>query len=126
MNDDDQTETIRIHTDGTKQTVGIRTDITFEITDNKNSTKNSTEQEDDDEEVPVFKGNGNPVGNRRNLPNQPSFHGINDDPLPYDAGTWVHFFPMQNGWTTERSFQPSRHRSNSHLILILLTVYSCL
>lgn len=121
---DDKTETIRIHTDGAKQTVGVHTDIVFEI-DKKNDTKRtdgrnaeSTENEDDTE-VPVYRGThteGERTSyDRRRDPNdyyrhqanfhQANFHGVNDeDSVKYgDAGTWVRFLPMANGgWTTER------------------------
>lgn len=123
---DDKTETIRIQTEGAKQTVGIHTDITFEIDGKKNSTKptdgkNAESEEDDDTEVPVYRGshtdNDRNNYNRRRGPddyytNNAQFHGTNDeDSIKYaDAGTWVRFLPMANGgWTTERyseSFTP--------------------
>lgn len=124
---DEKTETIRIQTDGAKQTVGIHTDITFEIDDKKkNATKstdgkNAESSEDDDTEVPVYRGTHTEGErnnfNRRRDPNdyymnQANFHGTNDeDSIKYaDAGTWVRFLPMSNGaWTTERyseSFTP--------------------
>lgn len=115
---EDKTETIRIQTDGAKQTVGIHTDITFEIDDkNKNGTKstdgkNAESDEDDDTEVPVYRGTHTKSErnnfNRRRDPHdyyQANFHGTNDDEgIKYaDAGTWVRFLPMANGaWTTER------------------------
>lgn len=124
---DDKTETIRIHTDGAKQQIGIITDITFEI-DKKNDTKKTTDgrnaessENDDDTEVPVYRGThteGERTSyDRRRDPNdyyrhQGNFHGVNDeDSVKYgDAGTWVRFLPMANGaWTTERyseSFTP--------------------
>lgn len=124
---DDKTETIRIHTDGAQQTVGIHTDITFEI-DKKNDTKptdgrNAESSENDDTEVPIYRGTHTEEErrsydyDRRRDPNeyyrnQANFHGVNDeDSVRYgDAGTWVRFLPMANGaWTTERyseSFTP--------------------
>lgn len=133
---DDKTETIRIQTDGAKQTVGIHTDITFEI-DKKNATKstdgkNAEKDEDDDREVPVYRGS-HTEGERRNYnprrdPNdyymhQANFHGVNDeDGVKYaDAGTWVRFLPMANGaWTTERyseTFNPQSNTSNNWFLL---------
>lgn len=122
---DDKTETIRIHTDGAQQTVGIHTDITFEI-DKKNGTKatdgrNAESSESDDTEVPIYRGTHtegerNSYDRRRDpnefYRNQANFHGVNDEAnVKYgDAGTWVRFVPMANGaWTTERyseSFTP--------------------
>lgn len=122
---DDKTETIRIHTDGAQQTVGIHTDITFEL-DKKNDTKvtdgrNAESSENDDTEVPIYRGTHTEEErrsyDRRRDPNefyrnQANFHGVNDeDSVRYgDAGTWVRFLPMANGaWTTERyseSFTP--------------------
>lgn len=119
---DDKTETIRIHTDGAQQTVGIHTDITFEI-DKKNDTKstdgrNAESTENDDTEVPVYRGTHtegerNSYDRRRDpndfYRNQANFHGVNDeDSVKYgDAGTWVRFLPMANGgWTTERYSEP--------------------
>ncbi|XP_031629432.1 uncharacterized protein LOC116344806 isoform X2 [Contarinia nasturtii] len=120
---EDKTETIRIQTDGgSKQTVGIHTDITFELDDKKNDTKktdgkNAESDEDDDSEVPVYRGT-HTEGERNNFNrrydpnfymNQPNYHGTNDeDSYKYadtGAGTWVRFLPMANGggWTTERS-----------------------
>lgn len=119
---EDRTETIRIQTNRGKQTVGIHTDITFELDDTK---KNHTKQmngktaesdENDDSEVPIYhglhtEGERNNF-NRRNDPNgyhinQAKFSGTNDDDNSKyytDAGgTWVRFLPMANGgWTTER------------------------
>lgn len=123
---EDKTETIRIQTEGAKQTVGIHTDITFELDDKKNDTKstdgkNAESSEDDDTEVPVYRGSNTQSDrnnfNRRHDPNdyymnQANYHGTNDeDNIRYgDAGTWVRFLPMANGgWTTERyseSFTP--------------------
>lgn len=116
---DDKTETIRIQTDGAKQTVGIHTDITFEI--DKNSTKSTdgrkaeSDEDNDDTEVPIYRGSHtegdrNNIGRRRDPNdyymhhNQPNnFHGVNDEDRYGDAGTWVRFLPMANGaWTTER------------------------
>lgn len=124
---EDKTETIRIQTDGAKQTVGIHTDITFELNDKKNSTKssdgkNAESSENDDTEVPVYRGT-HADGDRNNFnrrrdpndyyQNQANYHGTNDEEsIRYgDAGgTWVRFLPMANGgWTTERyseSFPP--------------------
>lgn len=122
---DDKTETIRIQTDGAKQTVGIHTDITFEI-DKKNNTKstdgrNAESDDDDDTEVPVYRGSHTEGErnkyDRRNDPNeyymnQANFHRVNnEESVRYgEGGTWVRFLPMANGaWTTERyseSFNP--------------------
>lgn len=121
---DDKTETIRIHTDGAKQTVGIHTDITFEV-DKKNDTKTAggrnAESSETDESVPIYRGTHTEEErynyDRRRDPNeyyrnQANFHGVNDeDSVRYgDAGNWVRFLPMANGaWTTERyseSFTP--------------------
>lgn len=123
-NSEDKTETVRIQTKGAKQTVGIHTDITFEIDDKKNNTKPmdgvNAESEENDEEVPVYRGT-HTEGDRSNFNrryddshrmNQASFHGTNDDDqIKYaDAGTWIRFLPSANGaWTTERyseSFKP--------------------
>lgn len=112
-------ETIRISTmDGAKQTVGIHTDITFEIDDKKNDSKSmdgkNAESEETEDEVPIYRGThtDNERNNRRYDMNQPSFHGVNDEEgIRYaDAGTWIRFLPSSNGgWTTERyseSFKP--------------------
>lgn len=114
---EDKTETIRIQTEGAKQTVGIHTDITFEIDDKKNATKSSdgknAESSETDDEVPVYRGTHTEGGssnfNRRRDPNYYG-HGNfyetndNDDGFRYsDGGNWVRFLPMANGgWTTER------------------------
>lgn len=112
---DDKTETIHIQTEGAQQTVGIHTDITFEINDEKNATKpasgkNAESDEDDDTEVPVYRGTpteGERFNRRRDpnyYTNRDNFHGVNDENIKYaDAGTWIRFLPMANGgWTTER------------------------
>lgn len=133
---DDKTETIRIQTDGAKQTVGIHTDITFEI-DKKNHTKSAdgknaeSVEDDDDTEVPIYRGT-HTEGDRNdmNRPRDPNdyymnranFHGVNDEEgMRYGgagAGTWVRFLPMANGgWTTERyseSFKPQSTYKNKH------------
>ena len=126
---EDKTETIRIQTEGAKQTVGIHTDITFELNDKKNDTKktdgkNAESGEDTEDEVPVYRGSHTEGANRNKFNrrydpndyymNQANFHGTNDDDsIKYaDAGTWVRFLPMANGgWTTERyseSFIPNQ------------------
>lgn len=126
---EDKTETIRIQTEGAKQTVGIHTDITFELDDKKNDTKkmdgkNAESGEDTEDEVPVYRGSHTEGANRNKFNrrydpndyymNQANFHGTNDDDnIKYaDAGTWVRFLPMANGgWTTERyseSFIPNQ------------------
>lgn len=119
---DEKTETIRIQTEGAKQTVGIHTDITFELDDNnkKNDTRKTdgknAESGEDDSEVPIYRGTHTQGDrnhfNRRYDPNyymnQEHVHGQtnNDDNYKYadaDDGTWVRFLPMSNGgWTTER------------------------
>lgn len=97
--------------------MGIRTDITFEISDDaKNSTtvtKKNKEAEsiDEDEIVPVFKGYGNvdqPKSfgdNRRwDMINIPVFHGTDDEPSRTGGGgDWVRFVPITSVWTTERN-----------------------
>lgn len=114
-------DTIRIQTmDGAKQTVGIHTDITFEIDDKKNGSKTTTdgknaESGETDDEVPVYRGT-HTEGDRYDPNgygmNQPGFHGVNDaDGTRYgDSGVWIRFLPSSNGgWTTERyseSFKP--------------------
>lgn len=125
---EDKTETIRIQTEGAKQTVGIHTDITFEIDDKKNETKPSdgknAESSETDDEVPVYRGTHTEGErnnfNRRRDPNyymNGNFHGTNDDDgIRYsDGGNWVRFLPMANGgWTTERyseSFNPQSIRT---------------
>lgn len=127
---EDKTETIHIQTEGAQQTVGIHTDITFEINDKKNTTKpnngkNAESGEDDDTEVPVYRGTPTEGErnnfNRRRDPNyytnRANFHGVNDENIKYgDAGTWIRFLPMANGgWTTERyseSFTPQSSTRN--------------
>lgn len=110
---EDKTETIRIQTmDGAKQTVGIHTDITFEVDDKQNHSKpmdgKNAESEETDDEVPIYRGTHTDNNDRFN----PSFHAVNDgDGIRYaDAGTWIRFLPSANGgWTTERyseSFRP--------------------
>lgn len=101
-----------------KKIVGIRTDITFEISDDeKNSTttktKNKeTESIDEDDIVPVFKGYGNGQDpksyddNRRwDMINIPVFHGTDDEPRRTGGGggDWVRFVPITTVWTTERN-----------------------
>lgn len=116
----------RITTNGNKQTVGIHTDITFEIEDKKNGSKTTdgknAEDDDDDEEVPIYRGTDSERDrskfDRRYDPtthhlNQPNFHGTNDEANNGgDAGTWVRFFPKTNGWTTER-YTPQHQRPAS-------------
>lgn len=131
---EDKTETIRIQTmDGAKQTVGIHTDITFEIDDKKNDSKptdgKNAESSETEDEVPIYKGthtdNDRNDYNRRYDPhehhmNHPSFHGVNDEEgIRYaDAGTWIRFLPSSNGgWTTERyseSFKPQSMCYTAH------------
>lgn len=118
---DKEPDTIRIQTmDGAKQTVGIHTDITFEIDDKKNSSKAATdgknaESEETEDEVPIYRGthtDGDRYDPNGYGMNQPGFHAVNDeDETRYgDSGVWIRFLPSSNGgWTTERyseSFKP--------------------
>lgn len=116
---------IRVHTDGAKQTLGVHTDITFEINDSKNKSKkmdgkNAESDEDDDVEVPIYRGTHTEndsnnfnrrydSNNHRHHMNRPSFHGVNDEEH-HDTDTWIRFLPSASGqWTTERyseSFNP--------------------
>lgn len=96
--------------------MGIRTDITFEISDDdKNSTSvtkktKDTESIEEDEIVPVFKGYGNTNepksfgDNRWDMINIPVFHRTNDAPTRTGGdGDWVRFVPITSVWTTERN-----------------------
>lgn len=97
--------------------VGIRTDITFEINDDNNSTamtkksKDAETIQDDDDIIPVFKGYGNvheqkSYGNDRrwDMVNIPVFHGTDDTPHRNGGGgDWVRFVPITSVWTTERN-----------------------
>lgn len=111
---DDQAETIHIKTSEGKQTVGIHTDITFEVDDKKNDTiktdGRNAESTEDDNEVPIYRGT-NDGTDRNNFDrrydgsgyraNRPGFNG--DETIHYDGtGTWISFVPKNNGWTTER------------------------
>lgn len=128
-------ETVKIKTQGTgsKQTVGVHTDITFDVSD-KNDTKPSdgrkAEEEDDDEEVPVFKGTESAGGrtdtNRRYNPKSfrpnPNLYGVNDEADNFgngDTGTWVRFLPSYNGWTTEPNYKPNCKRIIQQLFALL-------
>lgn len=118
---DENPDTIRIQTmDGSKQTVGIHTDITFEIDDKKNVSKPSTdgknaESGETDDEIPIYRGT-HTEGDRYDPNgygmNRPGFHGVNDEDETNngDSGVWIRFLPSSNGgWTTERyseSFKP--------------------
>lgn len=115
----------------TKKTVGIRTDITFEINDdvNINSTtvkkkkkgdgKNFDDYNDDDSDienasVPVFKGTkgvsqsaANDANNRRFYPSDGAiFHKTNDENNRYGGSldNWSNFIPSDGVWTTERNY----------------------
>lgn len=126
-------ETVKIKTQGTggKQTVGVHTDITFDVSD-KNDTKPSdgrkAEEEDDDEEVPVFKGTESAGGradtNRRYNPKsfRPNLYGINDEADNFgngDTGTWVKFLPSYNGWTTEPNYKQNCKRTTQQQFALL-------
>ncbi|KAJ6646957.1 hypothetical protein Bhyg_02174 [Pseudolycoriella hygida] len=99
-----------------KKIVGIRTDITFEISDeNNNSTATAksnkhAESIDDDEIIPVFKGHGRVQEPNRyddnngwHMINIPVFHGTDDEPNRTGGGDWVRFVPITTVWTTERN-----------------------
>lgn len=95
-----------------KKIVGIRTDITFEISDDEKNTTVTKKNKDaesieEDEIIPVFKGYGNgnePRDNRRwDMINIPVFHGTDDEPHRTGGGDWVRFVPITSVWTTERN-----------------------
>lgn len=123
---DDTTEMIKIKTHGAKQTLGVHTDITFEVNETKNDTKKSdgrkAEGEDaEDEEVIIYKGTGDDRNNfnRRHDPSmfRPNLYEINDETVSIggaDSGTWVRFLPSSNGWTTER-YTPNGFRQKSNI-----------
>lgn len=108
-----------VKTSGAKQTVGIHTDITIQLSDNKTDGQNA--DEDDNEEVPVFLGtdlaNGRTTFERRYDPksNRPHFYGTNDDAPGFvggEAGTWVRLYPSVNDWTTEKyPLSTRKHKS---------------
>lgn len=119
----DNPETVVVKASDGKKSVGIRTDITVELSDNKTDSTRNAENDDDDREVPVFLGtdlaNGRTQVERRYDPNtnQPHFYGTNDDANSFtggDAGTWIRFLPSgnNNGWTTEK-YYPTTRRFNS-------------
>lgn len=101
-----------------KKTVGIRTDITFEISDDDDSISNSTKtnkkdkeqdsrSDDDDDSVPIIKGNRNDQTNRRwNSNNVPIFHSTNDENIRHGDGidVWANHIPAPAVWTTERNY----------------------
>lgn len=113
---EERTETIKINTNGNgKQTVGIRTDITFEIADDKNGTAKSEGREtNNDDEVPVVRSGDGVIYTSDGAKkaderidfdmNKPIYHRTNDENFDGTGGTWVNFFPMASSWTTERSF----------------------
>lgn len=109
-------EVPHISSQNDKKIVGIRTDITFEITDDaKNSTgvikKNiDAESVDEDDIIPVFKGYGNVHepksygdNHRWDMINIPVFHGTDDEANRHGGGDWVRFVPITSVWTTERN-----------------------
>lgn len=115
----ERTESIKINANGNgKQTVGIRTDITFEISDDKNETKSEGREAgggNDDDEVPIIRSgdgimyadDGAPKADERidfNVNNRPIYHRTDDEKFDGTGGTWVNFFPMTSAWTTERNF----------------------
>lgn len=111
-------------TNGGKQTVGVHTDITFDLSDNKTDTKST---ENDNEEVPVFLGtdlaNGRAHVERRYDPslNRPNFYDTNDDATGYtggQAGTWVRLYPSINDWTTEKYSHATRKYKSAYLLSI--------
>lgn len=119
---DDRTETIKINTGGGggKQTVGIRTDITFEISGDKNDTKFEGKEAGSDDDVPIVRSGGGASYGDEDIrrsddridfdSNKPIYHRTNDE--NYDGGahgTWVNFFPITSAWTTERNFLPKAY-----------------
>lgn len=104
LGDKMEDKTIRVHTEaGAKQTLGIHTDITFEIDEKKNQTKktdgkNAESDEDDRDEVPIYRGTNEKDPNHYYM-NRRNFHEMNDE----NTGTWIRFLPSASGqWTTER------------------------
>ncbi|KAG4070802.1 hypothetical protein HA402_011028 [Bradysia odoriphaga] len=120
-------EETRMSNKNDKKIVGIRTDITFEISDDeKNSTKTKNkdaESIDEDDIVPVFKGYGKGQepksygDNRRwDMINIPVFHGTDDEPRRNGGGgDWVHFVPITSVWTTERNNYLSNRDINPYV-----------
>lgn len=114
-------------TSGGKQSVGIHTDITFELSDNKTDEKTT---EDDNQEVPIFLGtdtaNGRNKFERRHDPNlnRPHFYGTNDDTTGFsggETGTWVRFFPSTvNEWTTEKYSHSTRKYKSEFIFYVCL------
>ncbi len=111
-------EESRMSNKSEKKIVGIRTDITFELSDDgeKNSTTKKSQHDvesiDEEDAVPVFKGYVNvhepksyADNNRRwDMINIPVFHGTDDEPnRTGGGGDWVRFTPIANIWTTERN-----------------------
>lgn len=114
--------------------MGIRTDITFEISDDeRNATavlKKNKEAEsiDEDDIVPVFKGYGNAHepktygdGRRWDMINIPVFHGTDDEPSRNGGGgDWVRFRPITSVWTTERNNYLSNR--GEYMTVVVLSV----
>lgn len=109
-------------TSGGKQSVGIHTDITFELSENKTDGKST--EDDDNREVPIFLGTDTENGrtkferrydsNSNNNNNRPHFYGTNDNNgfVGGNAETWVRFFPSSHDWTTEKySMSTRRYQS---------------
>lgn len=110
-NGEEKAETFFIKTSGNKQSVGIHTDITFELSENKTGGK-SAEDFNDNQEVPVYLGtdmvNGRPNSYR------PNFPGTNDG-----ATSWMRYFPLANDWTTEK-YSSSTRKYKSKLMHIVI------
>lgn len=149
--DAEEEEDAPVDKGGKKKTVGIRTDITFEISDedDDNSTRTDRMEQDSSNEggdggVPVIKGtagsdatNGrqNPPGIERrwNTQNIPVFHGTNDDDETAghnsadNNNNWSNFIPSTARWTTERNyFHLPPPRGKVKIFLCCLYIYKCI
>lgn len=112
---------------GEIKTVGIRTDITVEISSEINGTSKNTKKGDkggkdqpknDNASVPVYKGRDTPNPNPPSIVNNnnyPIFHGTNDEHAIRRFGSddhWNKFLPITGIWTTERTFYRRIHDDN--------------
>ncbi|XP_037910091.1 uncharacterized protein LOC119650933 isoform X2 [Hermetia illucens] len=115
-------ESVEIVDNKSTKRVGIHTDITFEITDDKNdfnATSSEQGEKDNDASVPIFKGRTSTRRPQSRLPYNPRIHTNYPgqiDYIPNDRdrynGHGVPAFPGSNDevWTTERTsyFVPAR------------------
>lgn len=99
--------------------MGIRTDITFEISGDKNDTKLEGKETGNNDDVPIVRSGSGTIytdGTIRRSDDRidfdstkPIYHRENDENFNSAHGTWVNFFPMTSAWTTERNFLPNAY-----------------